>query len=606
MGGIFGVICRDVIPAGTIYEGLRRLIYRGYDGAGLAILRGEQIEVRKAPGHLLNVSKQLDFVNVNSQLAIGHTRYASRGWPVYENTHPFLDCSGKIAVVGDGIIENYEEVKSKLEKKNHLFKSRTDTEVAVHLLEEYVRNRLSIIDSLLSLASDLTGNYALVYIIAPEKKLYFIQHGQPIVVGVSYDKNCIYLSSDIPSLYGFADTAYVVDDYTVGVVSLDTIEFYSVTTKQRVDLTSVQSKRVKYVVEHVEKGGYPHFMVKEIHEVPDALIGTTLAIMEKYLRLSSMIVHGARRVFIIGTGTSYHAALTATYYFSELAGVSIIPVSAAEFPYSMLENVETGTVIIAISQSGETSDVINSVKLAKQRGAVIVGVTNNVGSRLALESNIYLPVGAGPELAVPATKTFTSTLAALLLLASYTGVFAGRRTINDHKLLIDEIKEYSKKLKEYIPIMEEKAVKTANTLKDAMGVYVASSGITYPIAIEGALKLKEAALIHAEGYQLGELRHGPLSIVAPNYPVIVIEPFEEQAHTLFLKVLGELETRRANIISIESKLKTRYCSMEIPQSSKYLYPISSSTALQLIAYYAGVAKGLPVDTPPGLAKTVTT
>jgi glutamine--fructose-6-phosphate transaminase (EC 2.6.1.16) len=237
---------------------------------------------------------------------------------------------------------------------------------------------------------------------------------------------------------------------------------------------------------------------------------------------------------------------------------------------------------------------------------VIVGVTNNVGSRLALESNIYLPVGAGPELAVPATKTFTSTLAALLLLASYTGVFAGRRTINDHKLLIDEIKEYSKKLKEYIPVMEEKAVKTANTLKDAMGVYVASSGITYPIAIEGALKLKEAALIHAEGYQLGELRHGPLSIVAPNYPVIVIEPFEEQAHTLFLKVLGELETRRANIISIESKLKTRYCSMEIPQSSKYLYPISSSTALQLIAYYAGVAKGLPVDTPPGLAKTVTT
>ncbi|MEM0281822.1 MAG: SIS domain-containing protein, partial [Desulfurococcaceae archaeon] len=369
---------------------------------------------------------------------------------------------------------------------------------------------------------------------------------------------------------------------------------------------NIQSKRVKYMVEYVEKGGYPHFMIKEIHEVPDALINTTLAIMEKYLRLSSMIVHGARKVFIIGTGTSYHAALTATYYFSELAGVSVIPVSAAEFPYSMLENVETGTVIIGISQSGETSDVINSVKLAKQRGAVIVGVTNNVGSRLALESNVYLPVGAGPELAVPATKTFTSTLTALLLLASYTGIFAGKRTMQDHKLLIEEIREFSRKIKEYIPIIEEKAVGISNSLKNATGVYVASSGITYPIAIEGALKLKEAALIHAEGYQLGELRHGPLSIVAPSYPVLVIEPFEEQAHPLFLKVLGELETRRANVISIESKLKTKYCSIELPRSSKYLYPISSSVALQLIAYYAGVAKGLPVDTPPGLAKTVTT
>ncbi|MEM1639037.1 MAG: glutamine--fructose-6-phosphate transaminase (isomerizing) [Desulfurococcaceae archaeon] len=606
MGGIFGVICRDNIPAGVVFEGLRRLIYRGYDGAGLAILRNEHIEIRKAAGHLLNISKQIDFINVNSPLAVGHTRYASRGWPVYENTHPLLDCSGRIAVVGDGIIENYEEVKLKLEKAGHVFKSRTDTEVAVHFFEEHLRKKSDMIEALISLALELSGNYALVFMVAPEKKLYFVQHGQPIVIGMSPDKNCIYVSSDLPSLYGFADVAYIIDDNNVGAISLDTLEIYNASTGQKLDLANIQSKRVKYMVEYVEKGGYPHFMIKEIHEVPDALINTTLAIMEKYLRLSSMIVHGARKVFIIGTGTSYHAALTATYYFSELAGVSVIPVSAAEFPYSMLENVETGTVIISISQSGETSDVINSVKLAKQRGAVIVGVTNNVGSRLALESNVYLPVGAGPELAVPATKTFTSTLTALLLLASYTGIFAGKRTMQDHKLLIEEIREFSRKIKEYIPMIEEKAVGISNSLKNATGVYVASSGITYPIAIEGALKLKEAALIHAEGYQLGELRHGPLSIVAPSYPVLVIEPFEEQAHPLFLKVLGELETRRANVISIESKLKTKYCSIELPRSSKYLYPISSSVALQLIAYYAGVAKGLPVDTPPGLAKTVTT
>ncbi|MEM0281795.1 MAG: glutamine--fructose-6-phosphate aminotransferase, partial [Desulfurococcaceae archaeon] len=205
MGGIFGVICRDNIPAGVVFEGLRRLIYRGYDGAGLAILRNEHIEIRKAAGHLLNISKQIDFININSPLAVGHTRYASRGWPVYENTHPLLDCSGRIAVVGDGIIENYEEVKLKLEKAGHVFKSRTDTEVAVHFFEEHLRKKSDMIEALISLALELSGNYALVFMVAPEKKLYFVQHGQPIVIGMSPDKNCIYVSSDLPSLYGFAD-----------------------------------------------------------------------------------------------------------------------------------------------------------------------------------------------------------------------------------------------------------------------------------------------------------------------------------------------------------------------------------------------------------------
>ncbi|MCC6054677.1 MAG: SIS domain-containing protein, partial [Thermosphaera sp.] len=267
---------------------------------------------------------------------------------------------------------------------------------------------------------------------------------------------------------------------------------------------------------------------------------------------------------------------------------------------------ETGTVVVAISQSGETSDVITSVKQAKQRGAVIIGITNNVGSRLALESNVYLPIGAGPELAVPATKTFTSTLIALLLLASYTGVFSGLRKMDDHKVLVDEVRSHSKKLKEYIPLIEEKAVKVARELKDAIGVYITSSGIAYPVAIEGALKIKEASLLHAEGYQLGELRHGPVSIITPRFPVILIEPYEEQAHPLYLKVIGELESRRTNIISIESRLRTRYLTVEIPQSSKYLYPVSVALALQLIAYHTGVARGLPVDTPPGLAKALAT
>ncbi|MEM0001166.1 MAG: glutamine--fructose-6-phosphate transaminase (isomerizing) [Desulfurococcaceae archaeon] len=606
MGGIFGAVCRDTVPRGAIYEGLRRLIYRGYDGVGLAILRGETLEVRKAPGHLSTVSKQLDLINVDSPVAVGHTRYASRGWPVYENTHPFTDCSGRIAVVGDGIIENYEEVKAVLEKKEHSFRSRTDTEVAVHLLEDYLKQGHDVISSLIKAASNLTGNYSLVFLLAPEKRLYLVQHGQPLVLGFSHDGSCIYVSSDIPSLYGYAELAYIVEDNTVGVVSLSLVEFYDIATQSRMGLERLQSKRVKYPIERVDKGGYPHFMIKEIYEVPEALLGATIAIMEKYLRLASMILQGARKVFVIGTGTSFHAALTSTYYFSELSGLSVIPVSAAEFPYSILESVETGTVVIAISQSGETSDVIASVKLAKQRGSVIVGITNNVGSRLALESNVYLPIGAGPELAVPATKTFTSTLATLLILASYTGVFTGKRSVQEHKELLEDIKHYSKKLRDYIPVLEEQVLKAANEIGDSDSVYVASSGITYPIAIEGALKLKEAALVHAEGFQLGELRHGPLSIVGPNFPVIVVEPHEEQAQPLFLKVLGELETKRARIVSIESRLQTKYRTLELPSTTRYLYPISAATALQLIAYYVGVTRNSPIDTPPGLAKTITT
>jgi glucosamine--fructose-6-phosphate aminotransferase (isomerizing) len=606
LGGIFSAVCREIIPRGAIFEGLRRLIYRGYDGAGVAILRGDKIEVRKSPGHLLNISKQVDFVEIDSNIAIGHTRYASRGWPVYENTHPLLDCSGKLAVVGDGIIENYEEYKAILERKGHLFKSRTDTEVAVHLIEDYLSAGHSPASALIKATAELKGNYALVFLSAPEGKLYLVQHGQPLVVGYSSDKSCVYVSSDLPSLYGFAEYAYILEDETIAILSRDGLEVYDVKTGERVGEERLQSKRVKYIVEFVDKGGFPHYMIKEIYEVPEAIQSTTISIMEKYLRLSAMILRRASRVYVIGTGTSYHAAQASVYYFAELAGLGVTPVSAAEFPFSALENVETGTVVVAISQSGETSDVITSVKQAKQRGAVIIGITNNVGSRLALESNVYLPIGAGPELAVPATKTFTSTLIALLLLASYTGVFSGLRKMDDHKALVDEVRSHSKKLKEYIPLIEEKAVKVARELKDAIGVYITSSGIAYPVAIEGALKIKEASLLHAEGYQLGELRHGPVSIITPRFPVILIEPYEEQAHPLYLKVMGELESRRANIISIESRLKTKYLTMEIPQSSKYLYPVSVALALQLIAYHTGVARGLPVDTPPGLAKALTT
>jgi glucosamine--fructose-6-phosphate aminotransferase (isomerizing) len=607
VGGIFAVICKDTrIPRGAVYEGLRRLTYRGYDGAGVAFLRGDLLEVRKAPGHVESVSKSLDLVNIDSDIALGHTRYASRGWPVYENTHPFVDCTRRIAVAGDGIIENYEEVKSKLEKLGHVFSSRTDTEVAVHLLEEYLKTTSSRVEALLRIVKELRGMYSLAFLDSSTRSILLVHSGEPLVVGFSADKSCIYVSSDLPSLYGFAEVAYILEDGIVGVVYRDAVDFYSAVSGGKVELGQLQAKRVKYVAEYAEKGGFPHYMIKEIYEIPEALKRVPLTIMEKYLRLAAMIIQGAKKVFVTGTGTSLHAAMISTYYFSELAGLSVNVISAAEFPYSLLESVETGTVIIAVSQSGETADVITSVKLAKQHGAVIVGVTNNVGSRLALESNVYLPIGAGPEIAVPATKTFVSTLAGFLMLSSYTGIYTGKLTSSEYREILSSIRNLADKVKDLIPDYDSKIAKLAQEVYEYKNMYLAASGIAYPVALEGALKLKEAALTHAEGLQLGELRHGPLALSALGLPIILIEPIEESAKHLFFKVLREVENKYARIFTLEITANTKHAVINLPQVERYMYPMVATIPLQLLAYHIGVAKGLPVDTPPGLAKTITT
>ncbi|WP_042666865.1 glutamine--fructose-6-phosphate transaminase (isomerizing) [Desulfurococcus amylolyticus] len=604
MGGIFGVICSTTIPRGLIVTGLRRLLYRGYNGTGVVFPVDKGLEIRKAPGHLDDVVKQVDLENIPSRIALAHTRYASRGWPVYENTHPLTDCNGGIAVVGDGIIDNYEAYRTELEKEGHILRSRTDTEIAAHLLEKYYTMEKDLLRALLRIGSELKGLYSLAFLVSGVDGILFIQNGQPLVIGIG--SQCVYLSSDLTSLHGLADTAYIIEDGMAGLISLEKQVLYRISTGEHVDLASLQSKRVKYGIEYVEKAGFPHYMLKEIYETPDAIYRTTIAIMDKYLRLASMIIHGARDVYIVANGSSLHAGLVASYYFAELAGISITPVSAAEFPYSILESITTGSVLIAVSQSGETSDVINSVKLAKQRGAVIIGVTNNVGSRLALESNVYLPIGAGPEIAVPATKSFSSTIAALLLLASYTGIFNGRQSFNDYNTIINEIRNTSKELKELITRFDSRITSIVNSLPLFYNVYVAGSGITYPIALEGALKLKEAALIHAEGVQLGELRHGPLTLVSHEFPVILIEPFEEPAKQLYLKVVKEVLNREAILFSINiNDAPCKNICVEVP-GKKYLYPVIATIPLQLFSYRIGVKLGRPIDHPPGLAKAITT
>ncbi len=603
MGGIFGVVCVSQVPAGVIKEGLRRLTYRGYDGTGLAYLdKAGEIIIRKSPKPLNEASKDIDLDNVPASIALGHVRYASRGRPVYENTHPLTDCENRIAVVGDGIIENFEEFREELERKGHIFVSRTDTEVFAHLVEDFVREGSNLLEAIARAVRELRGIYSIALLVKGINKIYVVNNEQSIVLGKGGE--CYYVSSDMQSLYGLSEDALVLGDATLAEVGVEGVRVFDVRTLSEVK--EFVQKRIKYSPGTFEKAGYPHYMLKEIYEIPEALARTTYTLMDKYLRLASMIIYGAKNVYVIGTGTSLHAGLVSAYYFNEFSDMPVSVISAAEFPYYALDNVSTGTVIVAISQSGETSDVIKSVRLAKQRGAVVVGITNVVGSRLSLESNVYLPIGAGPEIAVPATKTFTSTLATLAILATYTGLHTGLAEKKDLDNLYDKLRNFAKDLSIELPVIDDNVSVIADKLVGWESLYVSSSGINYPIALEGALKLKETALVHAEGLQLGEVRHGPMVLLRGGYPLILIKPVEDAALDLYNKVAKEALSKEAKVITVASDEKGFGDLIKVPRTNKIISPIATAVALQLLSYRLGSKLGRPIDTPPGLVKALTT
>ncbi|MDT7870770.1 MAG: SIS domain-containing protein [Thermoproteus sp.] len=577
MGGIFGFYCREPRSLRDVKTGLKRLAYRGYDGSGVAYLEGGSLKVVRRPGHV----DGLELPDVKVPAALGHTRYASRGRATLENTHPLLDCRRRIAVVVDGVIDGYEALRDALAARGHRFSSTTDAEVLAHLLEEADPT---------SLAGRLAGMFSFAALTA-DGRLFAVQRGQPLVVAAS--GGCSYISSDIASLYGFAEEAYVLPEGAY--VELEPGAFRIQPAEGG---PQPERKRVKELL-YAEKAGFPHFMLKEIYEVPEALLRTKAALMDKYLRLASMIIHGARDVYVIGNGTSLHAGMVSSYYFADV-GISVNVISAAEFPHYALENVGTGTVILAISQSGETSDVIRSIRAARRQGAVIIGVTNSVSSRLAIESNVYLPITAGPEMAVPATKTFTSTLETLLILAHYVGLHTGRRSQADLKALFDRIDGLARDLAGSIQALDGAAESLAGRLAARGAIYVAGSGIVYPAALEGALKLKEAALLHAEGLQLGELLHGPLALAARELLVVALKPVEKPAVDLYSKALKIAAERGADVLTVGPGND-----MPAVATDRELAPISYAVSLQLLAYRAGVKAGAPIDTPPGLVKAVT-
>jgi glucosamine--fructose-6-phosphate aminotransferase (isomerizing) len=607
VGGVFAAVSRkggNVVP--LVLEGLARLRHRGYDSAGVAFLSEGFLEVRKDVGSVEEVAAKLGLESVSSPIALGHTRYATHGRPTTENAHPHVDCKASLAVAGDGAIGRYEELKDSVIMRGHRLSSRCDFEIPAHLLEEELEKGSDPLSAIARLRGALEGFYSMAVLLRDHSSVVAVSTHLPLYIGLS--EEALLLSPVESALYGFASSVVEVQPGEVVKLSEEGVEVVS--PEGRPIQRAPRPLRVNPGL--VDREGYPHHMLREIYEVPYALLRTLYTVQEKYLQLASRLVLGADNVYIIANGTSLHAGLVAGYYLSELVGVSPVVASAAEFPLYYVENVGPGSLVIAISQSGETGDVLNSLYEAKLRGATILGVTNHVGSRLARLSNVYLPIGAGTEIAVPATKTFTSTLLLLYLLSLRASLDAGKLSRDERAQKLSAVKELALSLVDLIPKVDLQASQAAPLVASCRGGYVVSRGITYPLALEGALKLKEASYFHAEGVEAGEFKHGPFVLLEKGFFAGFIVPVEKVSAEATYPLIDAALDAGATVVAVgfegDSRLaeaaKRGAAVLETRRADRHLAPIALAVPLQLLAYRLGERLGRPIDKPRYLMKAV--
>lgn len=608
MGGIFGASSRsreDVVV--DVLTGLLRLTHRGNDCAGIAAVTHEGLKVLKDGGEVEEVSKRLGFPSVKAHVCLGHVRFSTHGRPHHDNAHPHTDCSGSVAVVGDGVIANYEDLKDEEVVAGHYFRSRCDFEVAAHLIEDGIKAGRDFIKAFAEAYARLDGLFTLSAINA-EGMILTASKLQAFYVARSPDGGTAYVSSTKSALKGMAGDAWRVPEGVIAVIDGEEVKFLNAATLSLVDL---QPEAINVPDDLILKDGYPHFMLKEIYEGPDAVLKAWMALQHRYRSLAARLVANAKEVYVIANGSSLHAGLVGSYYLTELAGVSPIVLSAAEFPLYHVDNVTPGTLVIAVSQSGETGDVLRAVYEAKMRGATILAITNNVDSRLAKLSSIYLPIAAGPEISIPATKTFVATLTTLYVLALDTGEYGGKLSKAEVSERLSALKELALKLREYVPKVDALAREVAGEIASrARSGYVISRGINYPLALEGALKFKEAAYFHAEGMEAGEFRHGPITLVDPGFLTVFIIPAEQSAAKATHPLIADAYGRGAEVVVIASNgeaslVEVPVSKLTTPDVPRHLTPIAYAIPLQLLAYHLGVRRGCPIDTPKKLVKAVT-
>ncbi len=607
MCGIFGCILKDGNAAPIIHTALKRLEYRGYDSVGEATLHEGKLYIKKDQGKIDDVHNLLNLDDLPGNIGIGHTRWATHGAPLQINAHPHVDCNGQIAIVHNGIIENFAELKLELENRGHVFNSKTDTEVIAHLIEESleVNPSLSLVDAVLEAVKKLDGSYAIAVISTREPdKIICARNESPLVVGVN--ENAIYFASDIPAFLPLTNRAVVIEDGELVTLSLEGFEIRKIADSS---IVLREPKLIDWTPEMAVKQGYPHFMLKEIHEQP-ACLRNTLRLQEHYLDLMATFLDRAHELFLVACGTSYHACLASSYMFSKLAFLVTYPVIASEFVEQHGKSVNIDSTILAVSQSGETADTLASVNCSRQRAATILGLTNAIGSTLTRVSRVYIGQQSGPEIGVAATKTFTSQLSVFAQMALRLAKKRGKVSQDEMDFLAERLQKLPETVETIIRTQEEKIKQIAKKYKDAKTFFFLGRGISTATAYEGRLKLMEIAYVPAIAFPAGESKHGPISLVEPGFPVVFICPKDETHKTLIGNIM-EMKARGASIIAVIEEgdeeiknLAEDY--IEVPKGiPDVISPIPFVIPLQLLAYYMAVERGYNPDTPRNLAKSVT-
>jgi glucosamine--fructose-6-phosphate aminotransferase (isomerizing) len=607
MCGIFGCVLKEGKAAPVIHAALKRLEYRGYDSVGEATIDEGKLFVKKDQGKIDDVHRIRNLDDMPGNIGIGHTRWATHGAPLEINAHPHLDCTGEIAVVHNGIIENFDELRTDLENHGHTFKSKTDTEVIPHLIEEILKNNhsLGLKDAVLEAVKKLQGSYAIAVISSKEPdKIVCARNESPLVVGVN--EKDTFFASDIPAFLPLTNKAVIVDDG-----ELVTMSFGEVEIKKLADgkIVAREPKIIEWSPEMAVKQGYPHFMIKEIHEQPECL-RNTLRAQEHYVELMSTFLDRAKDVYLVACGTSYHACLAASYMFSKLAFLPTYPIIASEFVEQSGKSVNIDSTILAVSQSGETADTLASVNVARQRAATILGLTNAIGSTLTRVSRVYIGQQSGPEIGVAATKTFTSQLSVMAQMALRLAKKRGKVSQDEMDYLAEKLMKLPDIVEEIIQKQEEKTKQIAKKYKDAKTFFFLGRGISTATAYEGRLKLMEIAYVPAIAFPAGESKHGPISLIEPGFPVVFICAKDDTHKTLIGNIM-EMKARGASIIALLEegdeeikKLADDY--IEVPKGiPEVLSPIPYVVPLQLLAYYMAIERGCNPDKPRNLAKSVT-
>jgi glucosamine--fructose-6-phosphate aminotransferase (isomerizing) len=607
MCGIFGCILKEGNAAPLIHASLKRLEYRGYDSVGVATIQSGKIYVKKDQGKIDEVHKLLDLDDLPGNLGIGHTRWATHGAPLKVNAHPHSDCTGNIVVVHNGIIENFSELKLELENTGHIFVSKTDTEVIAHLIEDNLKKNpeLNLANAALGAVKRLDGSYAIAVISAREPdKVICARNESPLVLGVS--KNGVYFASDIPAFLPVTNRAVFIEDGELISLSATGYEIRKINDSR---VVTRETKIIDWTPEMAVKQGYPHFMIKEIHEQP-ATLRNTLRMQEHYLDLISTFLDRAQEVFLVACGTSYHACLAASYMFSKLAFLPTYPVYASEFTEQHGKSVNIDSTILAVSQSGETADTLAAVTCAQQRAATILGLTNVIGSTLTRVSRVYVGQQSGPEIGVAATKTFTSQLSVLAQLALRLSKKRGKISQDEMDYIAERLEKLPEIVETIIQTQEEKVKQLAKKYKDAEMFFFLGRGISTATAYEGRLKLMEIAYIPSIAFPAGESKHGPISLIEPGFPVVFICAKDGTRRTLISNIM-EMKARGASIIALieegDEEIKALADDyVEVPKGiPEVLSPIPFAIPLQLLAYYITIEKGQNPDTPRNLAKSVT-